>query len=66
MDSSDVCRALNISKRALQSYRVRGIIPSSMLGGKVYFREADIAEWLQKGKPVRMATGESIDKLGYK
>jgi DNA-binding transcriptional MerR regulator len=59
-----VCRALNLSKRALQSYLVKGIIPSSMLGGKVYFREADIVEWLQKGKPARMATGKSSDGLG--
>ncbi len=59
-----MCRALNLSKRALQGYRVKGVIPSSMLGGKVYFREADIAEWLQKGKPARMATGKSFEELG--
>jgi DNA-binding transcriptional MerR regulator len=63
MDSSDVCRALNLSKRALQSYRVRGIIPSSMIGGKVYFRESDIAEWLQKGKSMPMASGKSFEEL---
>jgi DNA-binding transcriptional MerR regulator len=40
---------LNLSKRALQSYRVKGIIPSSMLGGKVYFRESDIAELMKSG-----------------
>jgi DNA-binding transcriptional MerR regulator len=44
-----VCRALNLSKRALQNYRVKGIIPSSMLGGKVYFRESDIAELMKSG-----------------
>jgi DNA-binding transcriptional MerR regulator len=44
-----VCLALDLSKRALQSYRVRGIIPSSMIGGKVYFREADVAELLKNG-----------------
>jgi DNA-binding transcriptional MerR regulator len=49
MDSPDVCRALNLSKRALQGYRVKGIIPSSMIGGKVYFRESDVAELLQNG-----------------
>jgi predicted site-specific integrase-resolvase len=43
-----VCRALDLSKRALQNYRVNGIIPSSMLGGKVYFRESDIAELMKK------------------
>jgi DNA-binding transcriptional MerR regulator len=58
-----VCRALNLSKRALQNYRVKGTIPSSMLGGKVYFRESDIAELLQKGKPARMATGKSFEEL---
>jgi DNA-binding transcriptional MerR regulator len=59
-----VCRLLNLSKRALQTYRVKGIIPFSMLGGKVYFRESDIAELLQKGKPARMATGKSFEELG--
>jgi DNA-binding transcriptional MerR regulator len=44
-----VCRALNLSKRALQNYRGRGIIPSSMLGGKVYFRESDIDELMKSG-----------------
>jgi hypothetical protein len=56
--------ALDLSKRALQGYRVRGIIPSSMIGGKVYFRESDIAEWLQKEKPAPMATGKSFEELG--
>jgi hypothetical protein len=59
-----VCLALNLSKRALQGYRVRGIIPSSMIGGKVYFMEADIAEWLRKGKPAPMATGKRFEELG--
>ncbi len=58
-----MCRALNLSKRALQSYRFKGIIPSSMLGGKVYFREADIDELLQQGKPVPLATGKSFEEL---
>ena len=47
MDSADVCRALGISKRTLQTWRNNGKIPYSMLGGKVYFKEADIAELLK-------------------
>jgi hypothetical protein len=35
-----------------------------MIGGKVYFRESDIAEWLQKGKPAPMATGKPFEELG--
>ncbi|MFC4676878.1 helix-turn-helix domain-containing protein [Dysgonomonas termitidis] len=49
MDSADVCRALGISKRTLQTWRNNGRIPFSMLGGKVYFKESDIDELLQAG-----------------
>jgi hypothetical protein len=35
-----------------------------MLGGKVYFRESDIAEWLQKGKSAPIATGKRFEELG--
>jgi len=58
-----VCQALDLSKRALQNYRVRGIIPSSMIGGKVYFREADIAEMLQKRTSAPMASGKRSEEL---
>ncbi|ULB35448.1 helix-turn-helix domain-containing protein [Proteiniphilum propionicum] len=49
MDSADVCRALAISKRTLQTWRNNGKIPYSMLGGKVYFKESDIDSLLQLG-----------------
>ena len=34
MDAQEVCLALNISKRTLQSYREYGIIPCSFIDGK--------------------------------
>ncbi len=40
---------LNLSKRALQTYRANGKIPFSMLGGKVYFRSEDIDVMLKAG-----------------
>lgn len=49
LDSADVCKVLNLSKRTLQTYRVKGIIPSSMIGGKYYFRESDIGDILNNG-----------------
>jgi len=49
MDSADVCRALDISKRTLQTWRNSGKVPFSMLGGKVYYRNADINDLLQAG-----------------
>ncbi|GHV40659.1 hypothetical protein FACS1894179_07550 [Bacteroidia bacterium] len=47
MDSADVCRALGISKRTLQTWRNNGKIPFAMLGGKVYYKEEDISELLK-------------------
>ncbi len=49
IDSADVCRALRISKRTLQTWRNNGKIPYSMLGGKVYYRQSDINDLLQSG-----------------
>jgi len=48
---------LGLSKRTLQTYRTSGKIPFSMLGGKVYFREVDIASLLQTGMNRRQGGG---------
>ena len=47
MESSDVCRALDISKRTLQTYRERGIVPFSSVGGQYFYKESDIAAYLE-------------------
>ena len=41
------CKALRITKRALQYYRSEGIIPSTSLGNKILYKESDIARILQ-------------------
>ncbi|WP_337939558.1 helix-turn-helix domain-containing protein [Alistipes finegoldii] len=41
-----MCRKLGISKRTLQAYRVAGRLPFSNLGGKFYYREQDVADYL--------------------
>lgn len=46
LDISDVCRLLNISKRTLQSYRDNKVLPFSQVGGKIYFKAADIQKHL--------------------
>ena len=43
MTSDEVCKALSLSKRALQHYRTTGVIPYSSLGNRIVFRETDIA-----------------------
>ncbi|WP_278602812.1 helix-turn-helix domain-containing protein [Alistipes indistinctus] len=47
MDSQDVCQTLGITKRTLQSYREKGIVPYSNVGGKFFYRESDVAAYLE-------------------
>ena len=47
LTAEEVCRALRITKRALQYYRSEGIIPSTSLGNKILYKESDIARILQ-------------------
>ena len=49
LDAQDVCLALNISKRALQTYRDNGLIPHSNIGGKFFYKEVDIQQILEEG-----------------
>ena len=46
--AEEVCKALSITKRALQYYRSAGIIPYTALGNKVLFRDDDIRHLLEK------------------
>ncbi|WP_278686751.1 helix-turn-helix domain-containing protein [Alistipes finegoldii] len=47
MDSQEVCQLLNITKRTLQSYRDKGVIAFSSVGGKFYYRQKDIDKYLR-------------------
>lgn len=49
MDSQEVCQLLNITKRTLQSYRNKGIIAFSSVGGKFYYRPKDIDDICERG-----------------
>ena len=48
LTAEEVCKALSITKRALQYYRSAGIIPYTALGNKVLFRDDDIRQLLEK------------------
>jgi hypothetical protein len=48
LDIQDTCNLLKISKRTLQSYRDKQILPFSQIGGKIYFRAIDIEEHLKR------------------
>jgi len=46
LSSDEVCCLLLISKRTLQSYRDRGILPFSQIGRKIYYKATDVDEYL--------------------
>ncbi|MCD7937716.1 MAG: helix-turn-helix domain-containing protein [Tannerellaceae bacterium] len=50
MDGQEVCLRLNISKRTLYNYKLRGIIPYSTIGNKSYFKLSDIQKYIEKQK----------------
>ena len=48
VDNIEASRLLGITVRALQAHRLRGNIPFSLIGNKVYFRLEDIKRMLEK------------------
>ncbi len=48
VDNIEASRLLGITVRALQAHRLRGNIPFSLIGNKVYFRLEDIKQMLEK------------------
>ncbi|MCR9012653.1 helix-turn-helix domain-containing protein [Gabonibacter chumensis] len=42
-----MCRLLNITKRTLQTYRDKRILPYTNVGGKFFYRGKDVAEYLK-------------------
>lgn len=47
-DTDQTCKMLNVSPRTLQKYRDEGTIPFSNIGGKKYFKIADIQHILEE------------------
>jgi excisionase family DNA binding protein len=45
LTSEEVCHLLAISKRTLQSYRDRGILPYAQIGRKIYYKASDIDDY---------------------
>ncbi|MCC8089200.1 MAG: helix-turn-helix domain-containing protein [Rikenellaceae bacterium] len=50
MDSQEVCLLLHISKRTLNSYKLKEILPSSRMGNKTFFKITDIQKLIDISK----------------
>lgn len=47
LDPQDICKMLKISKRTLDSYREKGLLRFSKIGGKVFYQAKDIEDYLR-------------------
>ena len=48
LTAEEVCKALSITKRALQYYRSAGIIPYTTLGGKILYPQSSLYKLLEQ------------------
>ena len=48
IDNQTVCQALGVSKRTLQSFRDKGLIPYSQIGHKCFYKQEDMREFIEK------------------
>lgn len=47
LDNQDVCDVLGISKRTLQTYRDKGLLPFSQIRHKIFYKPEDVEKLLQ-------------------
>lgn len=57
MDSEDVCKALNQSKRSLQSLRDNDMLPCTQIGRKFYYKPADVESFIMRGANTMVEDG---------
>ena len=51
LDQQEACQLLNISKRTLQTYRVKGILGATQINRKTYFRLSEVELLMQGERP---------------
>ena len=53
LDQQETCQLLNISKRTLQTYRSKGILGSTQINRKTYFRLSEVELLIQVERPIK-------------
>jgi len=48
LDNADMCALFGITKRTLQRYRQKGVVPYYMLRGKPYYKRTEVLECLKR------------------
>lgn len=53
LDNQEVCLMMNITKRTLQTYKDKGLLPYSKLNRKNYYKISDVQALLEAGLPYK-------------
>ena len=62
LDNQEVCLMMNITKRTLQTYKDKGLLPYSKLNRKNYYKRSDVQALLEAGQPYNTNDNGSIDE----
>ncbi|MDN5578447.1 MAG: helix-turn-helix domain-containing protein [Chryseobacterium sp.] len=62
LDNQEVCLMMNITKRTLQTYKDKGMLPYSKLNRKNYYKLSDVQALLKAGHPYNTNNNEFTDE----
>ncbi|KOS05265.1 DNA-binding protein [Flavobacterium akiainvivens] len=62
LDNQEVCLMMSITKRTLQTYKDKGLLPYSKLNRKNYYKLSDVQALLKAGQPYNTNENGFIDK----
>ena len=62
LDNQEVCLMMKITKRTLQTYKDKGLLPYSKLNRKNYYKLSDVRALLEAGQPYNTNDNGFIDK----
>ncbi|WP_026712946.1 helix-turn-helix domain-containing protein [Flavobacterium daejeonense] len=62
LDNQEVCLMMNITKRTLQTYKEKGLLPYSKLNRKNYYKLTDVRALLEAGHPYNTNGNGSTDE----
>ena len=65
LDNQEVCEILRISKKTLQVYRDKGILPYSRIKHKIFFKTEDVHKLFPDGRgTIQNSEGQQTDIAG--
>lgn len=51
LDNHDLCKLLRVTKRTLQRYRKRNLLPFYKIDGRMYYKKSEVMEFFKNHNP---------------